>query len=148
MVLAMSALPFTPDYGFDGLIGYTIDALDEQEIRAHVAVREALTQPMGLVHGGVYASIAESATSMATALVVMGDGMIATGQSNQTSFLRPITAGTIHMTARRRHRGRTSWIWEVDFCDDDGRLCAIVRMTIAVRPAPAGVSGPEAGQPR
>ena len=126
--------------GFDRLLGYEIDYLDEHEIRAHVAVRVDLTQPMGLVHGGVYASIAESTTSIATALGVMPDGMIATGQSNQTSFLRPITGGTIHMTARRRHRGRTSWLWEVDFTDDEDRLCAIVRMTIAVRPARAGAS--------
>jgi 1,4-dihydroxy-2-naphthoyl-CoA hydrolase len=55
------------------------------------------------------------------------------GQSNQTSFLRPIVAGTIHATARRRHRGRTTWVWEVDITDDDGRLCALVRMTVAVR---------------
>ena len=57
------------------------------------------------------------------------------GLSNQTSFLRPIIDGTIHAEARRRHRGRTTWVWEVEITDDDGRLCAIVRMTIAVRDA-------------
>jgi uncharacterized protein (TIGR00369 family) len=55
------------------------------------------------------------------------------GLSNQTSFLRPITEGTIHATARPRHRGRTTWVWEVDFHDDAERLCALSRMTIAVR---------------
>jgi 1,4-dihydroxy-2-naphthoyl-CoA hydrolase len=35
--------------------------------------------------------------------------------------------------ARRRHRGRTTWVWDVDFTDDAGRLCATTRMTIAVR---------------
>ena len=47
------------------------------------------------------------------------------GQSNHTSFLRPVTEGTVHAEARRRHRGRTTWVWEVDFTDDQGRLCAI-----------------------
>jgi acyl-coenzyme A thioesterase PaaI-like protein len=37
--------------------------------------------------------------------------------------------------ARRRHRGRTTWLWDVEITDDDGRLCAVTRMTIAVRPA-------------
>ena len=55
------------------------------------------------------------------------------GLSNQTSFLRPIVGGTIHATARRRHKGRTTWVWEVDITDDEGRLCALVRMTVAVR---------------
>jgi 1,4-dihydroxy-2-naphthoyl-CoA hydrolase len=140
MVPPMPDIPFDPTgHGFDKLIGYTIDHIDEEEIRAHVAVAEHLTQPMGLVHGGVYASIAESSTSTATAIGVIPDGNIATGQSNQTSFLRPITEGTIHMVARRRHRGRTSWVWDVDFLDDAGRLCAVVRMTVAVRPMPPGL---------
>jgi uncharacterized protein (TIGR00369 family) len=47
--------------------------------------------------------------------------------------VRPITEGTIHAVARPRHRGRTTWIWEVDFLDDAERLCALSRMTIAVR---------------
>ena len=61
------------------------------------------------------------------------DGRSAQGLSNQTSFLRPILSGTIHATARRRHRGRTTWVWEVDITDDEGRVCALVRMTVAVR---------------
>jgi 1,4-dihydroxy-2-naphthoyl-CoA hydrolase len=64
---------------------------------------------------------------------VAGEGKVAQGMSNQTSFLRPIFGGTIHAVARRRHRGRTTWVWEVDIVDDEDRVCALVRMTIAVR---------------
>ena len=64
------------------------------------------------------------------------DGNAAQGMANSTSFLRPIVDGTIHAVARRRHKGRTTWVWEVDITDDEDRLCAIVRMTIAVRPLP------------
>ena len=28
----------------------------------------------------------------------------------------------------------TTWVWEVEITDDDERLCALIRMTIAVRP--------------
>ena len=86
------------------------------------------------MHGGVYASIAESMTSLATALAVMGDGNTAMGLSNNTSFLRPITEGVVHAHATRLHRGRTTWVWDVRFTDDAGRTCAVTRMTIAVRP--------------
>jgi len=68
-----------------------------------------------------------------TAVAVAGDGKLAMGLSNQTSFLRPITQGTIHATARARHKGRTTWVWEVEISDDDGRLCVLTRMTVAVR---------------
>jgi uncharacterized protein (TIGR00369 family) len=119
--------------GFDALYGLEIVSMDEEQVVARVAVRDELRQPAGLVHGGVFASIAESICSIATWLGVRAEGRSSQGLSNQTSFLRPILAGTIHATARRRHRGRTTWVWEVDITDDEDRLCALVRMTVAVR---------------
>jgi uncharacterized protein (TIGR00369 family) len=113
-------------------------------VRAKVAVREEIKQPVGLVHGGVYASLAESITSLATAAAVIAQGNMATGMSNSTSFLRPVTEGAVHAHATRLHRGRTTWVWDVRFSDDVGRLCAVTRMTIAVRPLPAM---PPAGAP-
>ena len=132
MVARMESLPFTAT-GFDALYGLKLTELDDRVVRGEVPVREQLKQPYGLVHGGVYASLAESLTSIATALAVASDGRQAMGQSNHTSFLRPITAGTIHATARARHRGRTTWLWDVEITDDEGRLCALTRMTVAVR---------------
>jgi len=129
--------PLAIEKTFDALYGLEVLEATADEVRARVLVRDAVKQPMGLVHGGVFASIAESITSMATYLGVADQGKISMGLSNQTSFLRPITQGTIHALARCRHKGRTTWVWEVDITDDDGRLCALVRMTIAVRDAPS-----------
>ena len=126
-------LPIAVDQGFDALYGLVIDEVGDGLIRAHVDVTDHHKQPAGLVHGGVFASIAESTASMATWLAVQEDGRSAQGLSNQTSFLRPILEGTIHASARARHRGRTTWVWEVEITDDEGRLCALVRMTVAVR---------------
>jgi uncharacterized protein (TIGR00369 family) len=124
-----------PEYivGFDRLYGLEQIELSEQQARGQVKVRDELKQPFGLVHGGVYAAIAESLASLGTAAVVAGQGKTAMGLSNQTSFLRPITEGTIHAVATPKHRGRTTWVWEVEMSDDQGRLCVLTRMTIAVR---------------
>jgi uncharacterized protein (TIGR00369 family) len=86
------------------------------------------------VHGGVFAAIAESLCSAATFQAVAAEGMTAVGLSNHTSFVRPIVNGTGHAEARCRHRGGTTWVWEVDVTDDEGRLCAMSRVTMAVRP--------------
>jgi 1,4-dihydroxy-2-naphthoyl-CoA hydrolase len=129
--------------GFDRLYGLEVTTAQDGFVAAHVDVRDDLLQPAGLVHGGVYAAMAESVASLGTAVAVMADGRMAMGLSNLTSFLRPITAGRIHAEARAQHRGRTTWVWDVQITDDAGRLCALTRMTIAVRdapgdPAPAG----------
>jgi uncharacterized protein (TIGR00369 family) len=129
-------LPLRDLPGFDGLYGLEILTMSEEEVTAQVKVRDELKQPAGLVHGGVFASIAEAMTSLTTWNVVRAAGQSAQGLSNQTSFLRPILDGTIHAVAKRRHRGRTTWVWEVDITDDAGRLCALVRMTVAVRDVP------------
>jgi uncharacterized protein (TIGR00369 family) len=126
-------LPWRDLPGFDGLYGLEVETMSADEVTATVPVRDAIKQPAGLVHGGVFASIAESIASIATWQAVKDEGRSAMGLSNQTSFLRPIVDGTIHAVARRRHRGRTTWVWEVEISDDQGRLCALVRMTIAVR---------------
>src|SRR5438045_5591230 len=130
-------LPFTASDGFDGLYGLKITAVTDDEVRGEVPVRDELKQIAGLVHGGVYASIAESLASIGTGLAVMREGKQAMGLSNQTSFVRPITQGTIFAEAVRKHRGRTTWIWEVEISDEEGRLCVLTRMTVAVREIPA-----------
>jgi uncharacterized protein (TIGR00369 family) len=127
---------FPPPGGFDALYGLEVLEVHDDLVLAQVSVRDELRQPFGLVHGGVLASIAETLASLGTAVVVMPEGNAAMGLSNSTSFLRPIVAGTIHARAVRRHRGRTTWLWDVEITDDAGRLCALTRMTIAVRPQP------------
>jgi len=123
--------------GFDVHYGLEFDEISAELVRGHVSFRPEILQPYGLVHGGVFASISESLASVGTAVGVWDAGNIAVGQSNYTSFLRPITEGTVNAKATRISSGRTTWLWDVEISDDQGRLCAITRMTIAVRPRPA-----------
>ena len=117
---------------FDAHYGLEIEAATAEEARGSVPVSDGVRQPAGLVHGGVYASMAES---LAVAATEAATGRAAAGHSSQTSFLRPITEGTVHASGRPRHRGRSTWVWEFDITDDAERLCALVRMTVTVRPA-------------
>src|SRR3954452_184064 len=126
-----------PPPGRDGLgdlIGLEYLESGPEEVRARLEVVDHVRQPVGLVHGGVFASMAESMCSAATWLGVKDEGMAAMGQSNSATFIRPITGGHVNAVARPRHRGRTTWVWDVEITDDDGRLCALVRMTVALRP--------------
>jgi 1,4-dihydroxy-2-naphthoyl-CoA hydrolase len=128
--------------GLGELIGIEYQDSGAEEIHARVEVTDDVRQPTGLVHAGVYAALAESICSGATWKAVRGDGMAAMGQANSGTFLRPITEGYVNAVARPRHRGRTTWVWDVEISDDEGRICALVRMTVAVRPARASTPGP------
>jgi uncharacterized protein (TIGR00369 family) len=121
---------------FDALLGTEWLDDDPEHARVRVPMRDELRQPVGLMHGGVMSSLVESVCSRATALAVLGDGMVAMGQSISVSFLRPITEGSSEVRARARHRGSTTWVWEAEVVDGEERLCALAQMTIAVRPMP------------
>ncbi len=126
-----------PPGTLDDVLGFTFEHAGADTARGSFEVVDRVRQPFGIVHGGVYAAMAEGLASIATYLQVKDEGEIAVGQSTHTSFLRPVSEGTVRAEARCRHRGRTSWVWEVDFTDDQGRLCALTRVTIAVRAQPS-----------
>jgi 1,4-dihydroxy-2-naphthoyl-CoA hydrolase len=119
----------------DGTIGTEVLELTDEFIRGRIAVTDRVRQPYGIVHGGAMAALAESLTSMATAQGVTPEGKIAMGQEINASFMRPISEGHVNAMARVRRKGRTAWNWEVEITDDAGRLCALLRATIAVRDA-------------
>jgi uncharacterized protein (TIGR00369 family) len=121
---------------FDELLGTEWLDHDPDHAQVRLDVRDALRQPLGLVHGGVISSLVESICSTATALALWDGETLVTGQSQSVSFLRPFTEGHINVEAQALHRGRTSWVWEARVTDDEGRLCALSQMTVAVRPAP------------
>ena len=122
----------------DDVLGFEILEASPERCRARFAAERRVQQPLGLVHGGAFAALAESMVSATTHMAVAADGDVALGQSNSTSFFRPATAGVVHAEGTPIHRGRSSWVWDVRFTDDDDRLCAVSRVTIAVRPAPQG----------
>jgi uncharacterized protein (TIGR00369 family) len=119
----------------DYVIGLEIDDLVEVGLRtARLPVTPGVCQPMGIAHGGVYAVIAESLASRGTADGVLELGKVPLGMSNNTSFLRPAReGGVIRAEARAIHRGRTTWLWDIEMRNDEGKLCATSRVTIAVR---------------
>jgi len=120
----------------DDVLGFELLEANAEGCRARFAAERRVQQPMGLVHGGAYAALAESMVSLTTHLVVADDGNLAVGQSNHTTFLRPVTGGHVDARGTPLHRGRTSWVWDVEFTDAEGRLCATTRVILAVRPEP------------
>ena len=121
--------------GFAELLGTQWVSLDPDDARATIEISERHLQPYGIVHGGVYAALAESLTSAATYNAVKDDGMVAMGMSNDTSFLRPVREGTIKAIARARSPGpHDLGLGGRGDSTTRSSVCALCRVTIAVRP--------------
>jgi 1,4-dihydroxy-2-naphthoyl-CoA hydrolase len=132
------------DRTLDSALGIEVLEHDGDVVRGRMPVEDRVRQPYGIVHGGALLALAETLASMGTAVGVMEEGKLAMGQEISASYMRPIAEGHVNAEARVRRRGRTAWNWEVELSDDSGRLCTLVRLTIAVReprPPAAGAEG-------
>jgi 1,4-dihydroxy-2-naphthoyl-CoA hydrolase len=121
---------------FERTIGLEVVDHGDDFVRGRMPVEERILQPYGIVHGGALCALAESLASMGTAVAVAEEGKVAMGQELNVSYMRPVTGGHVNALARARRKGRTAWNWDVEITDDNDRLCALLRLTIAVRDAP------------
>src|SRR3954469_592054 len=99
--------------GFEHTIGLVFTRAAPGEVIAEVPVGPHLTQPYGLVHGGVYAAIVETLASSGAAIHAMAQGKTSVGLENTTSFVRAVRTGKLVAVATPVHRGSGSQVWEV-----------------------------------
>ena len=106
---------------FDGLIGHKIIEINENYVETSIDINESHLQPFGLVHGGVYSSMAESAISYAAS--INQEAMWA-GVNNNTDFIASATDGTLILKGRPIKLGKRSQLWVAEIFNNDV-LCAI-----------------------
>jgi 1,4-dihydroxy-2-naphthoyl-CoA hydrolase len=133
--------------GFEVAIGLVFTRYSAEEVACEVPVGPHLTQPYGLVHGGVYAAIVETLASVGAALDVMPRGQTAVGLENTTSFLRAVRTGTLHGVATALQRGRRSQVWNVEIRGDDGKLAATGRVRMLCLEPGASIGGKKVALP-
>ena len=126
--------------GFELAIGLTFTRITPDELACEVPVGPNLTQPYGLVHGGVYASIIETLASAGAALHAMPRGQTTVGLENATSFLRAVRTGTLIGVAKPVHRGKTTQVWQVEITESD-KLVATGRVRMLCLDRGASIAG-------
>lgn len=118
--------PFEDRPTFVGLTGIELTEATPDVARGRLVITEDHHQPYGVVHGGVYCTIAETIASTGAAVWAMAQGMAgAVGLNNSTHFLRATTSGVLLAEATPVHRGRTQQLWQVEIVrEEDGKLVA------------------------
>lgn len=115
--------PMLQTGGFNEALGFTMTEADGDAVRGTIAVSPRQHQPYGIVHGGVYCAVIETAASVGGALW-FGDRGHVVGVNNNTNFLRAVREGTLQVEATPLHRGRTQQLWQVFIRDERDRLIA------------------------
>ena len=102
-----SASPFVAATAFQvGEVGGT-------RVTGTVQVGPEQHTPWGVVHGGLYCAVIESAASIGASVAVAEGGQFAVGVNNNTDFIRSMTEGRIDVVAEPVQQGRTQQLWQV-----------------------------------
>lgn len=108
---------------FNRVLGTEFAEVTPDKVVLRCPIRPHLHQPYGIVHGGVYCALVETAASVGAA-TWLGDNGNVVGVANHTNFIRATREGTLTVTATPVQRGRTQQLWQVDLVDDKDRLVA------------------------
>jgi uncharacterized protein (TIGR00369 family) len=118
--------------------GFQVESASGAEVRGHLLAGDSQHTPWGVVHGGLYATVVESACSVGASAAVLEAGQYAVGLSNTTDFVRAHRQGRLDVHAFPVHQGRTGQLWQCDITREDGKLVAQGRLRLQNVPFPAG----------
>jgi 1,4-dihydroxy-2-naphthoyl-CoA hydrolase len=122
---------------FVAATGLELTEVTGTRVAGHIDVGPQHHTPWGVVHGGVYCTVVESAASIGASTAVAERGQFSVGVNNSTDFLRPMTAGRLDVVAEPVQQGKTLQLWLVTLTRaDDGKLVARGQVRLQNVPLP------------
>ncbi len=103
-------------------------------LKATMPVDKRPVQPMGLLHGGASATIAETLGSVASHCIIDRDTHYAVGLNIEVHHVRSVTKGKVTGVARPLHLGKTTHLWEIRLEDEEARLVSVSMLKMIVLP--------------
>lgn len=105
----------------------------EPEVILAIDIDKRHLQHGGLVHGGVYVVLAESAASIAAALKVGIAEYDVSGMEINANHVRRANNGRVTATSKLLHQGKSHMVYSIEVMNCDNELLSIARCTIAVK---------------
>ena len=103
-------------------------------LKAEMPLGQHLMQPMGIMHGGVSCSLAETIGSAAANYCVDAATQYCVGLDINTNHIRQVSSGVITATARPYHIGKKTQVWSIEIHDEENRLVSVTRLTLVALP--------------
>ena len=111
----------------DNYLGHEMIEIKENFVKSKLDVKDHHKQPMGLVHGGIYSTLAETISSYGANFL---DGGTYVGVNNNTDFLSSVKDGEIVCIAEPIRIGRSYQLWECNMYHDE-KLCAVSKVRLS-----------------
>jgi len=113
-------------------LGILFTEVGQDFVCATMPINEKTTQPMGIMHGGASAALAETVGSAAANFCIDQNEFVCVGLEINVNHLKPVSKGKVKAVAKPYHLGRKTHVWEIKLFNDDNKLVSISRLTLAV----------------
>lgn len=114
-------------------LGVRVMEMTADRVTMELDIGPRVHQPMGILHGGASAVLAESAASMGTFMNCDAEREYAVGIELSISHLKSKTAGLLRATATPIRKGRSVHVWTIELTDEDDKKVAVSRCTVLIR---------------
>ncbi len=101
----------------------------EDFLKAKMPVNPNVHQPLGQLHGGATAALAESVGSAASNFFIDRENQFVNGIQLSINHLKSKREGEVFATATIIHKGKTTHLWEVKIVDEAENLISMAKMT-------------------
>lgn len=123
-----------------GHLGIVVTHAGEREIRAEMAVTNAVLAPNGYLHAGSVVTLADTCAGYGCIVNLPAQASGFTTIELKSNHLGTAREGTIECVATPAHLGRTTQVWDAVVTHrESGRTIALFRCTqMVLRAKPAG----------
>lgn len=119
---------------FQGTLGETlgihITEVGDNFLTASMPVDHRTIQPMGLLHGGASAALAETLGSIGSSLYINKPNTYPVGIEINANHLKSVSSGLVYATAKPIRIGRTVHVWNVEIHNEQNDLICVSRLTV------------------
>lgn len=119
--------------GLGGHLGIKFTAFGDDYLVAEMPVTSSHKQPMGLLHGGATAALAETIASVASLLAAEPEKFKAVGVELNINHLRSATEGKVEAICKPIKLGRNIHVWNIDIFDEAKSQISVSRLTTMVK---------------
>ena len=113
-------------------LGIQFSAIGDDWLEAVMPVDARTKQPAGILHGGATALLAETLGSVSSVLIIDWPKQQAVGIELNISHLRSASQGMVTGRAEPIRIGRRTHVWDIRVRDEEDKLVAIARLTMAI----------------
>jgi len=115
-----------PEKTLDHHLGHELISIETDYVKSKLVITDNHKQPMGVVHGGTYASLSETVCSYGANYDQLGTFV---GVNNNTDFIKSVSSGDLICEARPISKGNTYQLWECKIFNND-ILCAVSKVRL------------------